>query len=150
MYKFDGTDAGLIRNRINENLLNVSQESENIKNLLKLSLQTVDLPHPSTDSTFENDAYHNIDFCSRCTSRKDLLRIAIILATSRNTVASENLIHIVSNRLGTIKDKDYRYIANLIFLKDKRIVDRVNKFLSHKLKGFFNMHCKYYKEYYLI
>jgi hypothetical protein len=84
------------------------------------------------------------------TSRKDLLRTCIILATSRNTVAQENLIDVISARLGRIKDKDYHYIAELIHLKDAKIVERVNDFLSYYLIGYDEMHKKYRKNYYFV
>lgn len=143
MYRFDGTDSSLIRTRINENLLKVKDESADVRKLLKLSLHTT-----GDDSLKTTHAFGDIDFCSRCTSRKDLLRTAIILATSRNTEASENLMDVIATRLGTIKDKDYRYIASLICNKDKVVVERINNLLSFKLNGYFDMHCKYYKQYY--
>lgn len=148
MYKFDGSDNSLIRRRINENLLTVKDESQDVKHLLKLSLQTADPLKYDRGSRSITDAYGDLDFYSLYTSRKDLLRTAIILATSRNTVARDNLMDVVSLRLGKIKSKDYKYMANLIYLKDPIIVEKVNTYLSRKLSGFYEMYRKYYAEFY--
>ena len=137
----------LIRNRINDNLLKVQEESSEVKSLLSLGVQS----SKSNDDKcpdFHHSIHHDLNLSATCTSRKDLLRTCILLATSRNTVAQENLMDVISIKLGRIKDKDYRYIANLVYLKDVQIVNRVNNYLSQNLEGFSEMHKKYGKEYY--
>lgn len=146
MYTFDSNNS-LIRTRINENLLKVKNESQDVKSLLSLSVQSA-----KTDGRFTKttaiEMLNDINLHSRSTSRHDLLRTAIILATSRNTQAQENLIEVIRFRIGKVKDKDYKFIADLIYLKDPKIVERVNDFLSYYLQGFEDMHKKYYKQYY--
>ncbi len=137
----------LIRNRINDNLLKVQDESREVKSLLSLGVQSA----KSNDDKcidYHYNIHHDLNLSATFTSRKDLLRTCILLATSRNTVAQENLMDVISIKLGRIKDKDYRYIANLIYLKDVRIVNRVNNYLSLNLEGFSEMHKKYGKEFY--
>ena len=133
----------LIRNRINENLLKVKDEPAEVKSLLSLGVQTSKVGHEQY-----GHIQHDLLTSARFTSRKDLLNTCILIATSRNTVAQENIMDVVRIRLGRIKDKDYRYIANLIYLKENAIVDRVNAYLSRNLVGFSEMHKKYGKEYY--
>ena len=140
MNKFNKQD--LLRNRINNNLLKVNDESSQVKTVLSLGLQT---SKPTVDNF---TAFKELDFVARRTEREDLLRICILLATSRNTVAQENLMDVISIKLGRIKDKDYKNIADLIYLKDSQTVDKVNEYLSNKLEGFSEMHRKYHKTYY--
>lgn len=138
----------LIRNRINDNLLKVRDESSEVKSLLSLGVQTT---KPNNSKYAPNDdfsIFHDLNLAATCTSRKELLRTCILLATSRNTVAQENLMDVICLKLGRIKGKDYRYIANLIYLKDARIVETVNNYLSQNLEGFNEMHKKYCHEYY--
>ena len=141
-------DQRFIRNRINENLLKVAGESTSVKSLLNLSVQTARPGHDKYGPNSRYDVYQDMNLCASCTSRKDLLRTCILLATSRNTVAQENLMDVISIRLGRIKDKDYQYIASLIYLKDTNIVDRVNDYLTYNLSGYEDMHKKYGSKYY--
>ena len=147
MDKFNQSES-LIRTRINQNLLKVKNESHEVKSLLSLGVQT-SKPHRDKYGvkTFY-DIYKDLDLCANCTCRKDLLRVCILLATSRNTIAQENIIDVVSTKLGRINDKDYKYIAELIHLKDSMIVEHVNDFLSYYLDGFADLHKKYYNQYY--
>lgn len=137
----------LIRTRINENLLKVKDESSDVKSMLSLGVQSSNIG-AHHDASTHIDILNNIDIYSRHTSRHDLLRTAIILATSRNTLAQENLIDVVRLRLGKIKDKDYKFVADLIYLKNPIIVDKVNKYLCLNLPGYDEMYRKYYKQYY--
>lgn len=147
MDKF-GQNESLIRTRINQNLIKVKNESHEVKSLLSLGVQT---SKPRRDKygvdTFY-DIYKDLDLCASCTNRKDLLRVCILLATSRNTIAQENIIDVISVKLGKIKDKDYKYIADIIHLKDATIVEHINDFLSYYLDGFETLHKKYYNHYY--
>jgi len=136
----------LIRTRINENLLKVKNETPNVKSLLSLSLQRAQVKHEYSPAS--SDSLNDLNLAARFTCRKDLLRTSILLATSRNTAAQENLIHVISKKLGKIKDKDYLYIAELIHLKNPEIVERVNDFLSYYLEGFEQMHKKYINKFY--
>ena len=147
MYKFD-SNSSLIRSRINDNLLKVSDESSDVKSLLSLSVQSANTERSRCTPTSAIEVLNDINLHSRSTSRHDLLRTAIILATSRNTQAQENLIEVIRFRIGKVKDKDYKFIADLISLKNPKIVERVNDFLSYYLQGFEDMHKKYYKQYY--
>ena len=136
------------RTRINQNLLKVKQESKNVKSLLSLGVQS-SLPKTETRSTSSTSpVIDDICYNSRRTSRKDLLRTCILLATSRNTQAQENLINVIRIRLDKIKEKDYKYIADLIYLKDPIIVEKVNAFLCFNLEGYMELHKKFYKHYY--
>lgn len=143
----DTKRESLIRTRINENLLKVKTESGDVKSLLSLSLQS-SKTKTEYNTIEHNPFYADMSVYSYKTNRKDLLRTCIILATSRNTIAQENLIEVISTRLGKIKEKDYKYIANLISLKDPYIVEKVNDFLSYHLNGYHEQHRKYYNQYY--
>ncbi|MBQ7797938.1 MAG: hypothetical protein IJ371_02320 [Clostridia bacterium] len=139
----------LIRTRINENLLKVNEQSCQVKSMLKLGLQTSNpVQHEVPTSIY--DVLSNLDSMSYYTSRDNLLRTAIILGTSRNTIAQENIMNVIRERLGKIKDKDYLFIANLISLKDPVIVDKVNAYLCQNLEGFSELHKKYYNKYYIV
>lgn len=149
MDKFEQKES-LIRRRINQNLLKVKNESHEVKALLSLGVQTSKPRRDKYGVTTFYDIYKDLNLCASCTSRKDLLRVCILLATSRNTIAQENIIDVVSIKLGKIKDKDYKYIADLIHLKDARIVEHINDFLCYYLDGFADLHKKYYKQFYNI
>ena len=146
MSNFDVTSS-LINRRINDNLLKVKDENSDVKRLLSVGTHSAKA-YINDDLCSYNDALNDIDVYSRCTSRVDLLRTCIILATSRNSEARNNLMEVIRIRLGRIKDKDYKYIANLIHLKDPKIVERVNNYLSHNLKDYYTLYRKYYKQYY--
>ena len=135
----------LINRRINDNLLKVENESSQVKSLLSLGVNT-----SSDNSQLVEDSLNDMDVYSRHTTRNDLLRTAIILGTSRNTYARENIMNVIRIRLGKIKDKDYKFVADLIYLKNPIIVDRVNNYLCHNLIGFSELHSKYFKKYYSI
>lgn len=82
--------------------------------------------------------------------REDLLRTAIICATTKNEEAQEILMSNISRRLGTITQEDYDYIAmTLIKCEDRNIIEDVNMFLSKHLKGFEQLHMHNYACYYL-
>lgn len=134
-------NATLLRNRINNNVLKVKDEPSEVKSILSLGLQSA-----KHDADFS--IVHDLNLAASCTSRKELLHVSMLLATSRNTVAQENIMNVISIKLGRIKDKDYKYIANLIYLKDDETVLRVNNYLSNNLEGFDEMHKKYRKNYY--
>ncbi|MFQ6724371.1 MAG: hypothetical protein ACLRFE_03465 [Clostridia bacterium] len=138
------TDNRLIRNRINENLLKVKNESPKVKSLLSLSVQSSSI----NNCEYTNSILGDINLASRTTTRTDLLRTVIILATSRNTIAQENLMEVLRIRIGKINDKDYKFIANLISLKNPHIVDKVNNFLCRNLNGYADLHNKYFYKYY--
>ena len=107
----DTTSTNLLRQRINENLLKVKNESSQVKGLLSLDVQSARQNEYSYNSAHSvNDELHTH---ARFTKRKDLLRTSILLATSRNTEAQQNLVDVISLRLGRIKDKDYKYIAEI-------------------------------------
>jgi len=134
------------RTRINENLLKVKHENRDVKTLLSLGLQTT---KPATnDHNSDSSTTDCLNYNTLRTSRKDLLRTCILLATSRNTQAQENLMGVIRIRLGKIKEKDYKYIAELIYLKDPTIVEKVNNFLCFNLEGYRELHKKFYKDYY--
>ena len=147
MNKFD-KDTSLIRTRINDNLLKVKDESSEVKNMLSLGLQSTNHDRCKYNSNSFDEVFGDINMYSYYTYRSDLLRTSIILATSRNTEAQENIMNVIRIRLGKIRDKDYKYIANLIYLKNPIIVDKVNDYLCRNLVGFEEMHHKYYKKYY--
>ena len=147
MNEFKPTES-LIRRRINDNLLKVKNESSDVKSLLSLGLQTTKSYNDTVEINFHSSAFQDLNLCATFTSRKDLLRACILLATSRNTMAQENILEVIRIKLGKIKDKDYKYIAQLIHLKDPRIVDHVNDFLCYHLNGFVEMHKKYGNHYY--
>ncbi len=142
------SEERLIRTRINNNLLKVEKENRSIKHLLKLAIESANPDKCRYDYNSFNEIYHDINVYSRCTDRKDLLRTCILLATSRNNLAQENLIDVIRLRLGRITDKDYKYIANIIYLKDPAIVEQVNDFLGYYLDNYTDLHRKYYKKYY--
>ncbi len=148
MNKFD--DSNLIKRRINENLLKVKDESSEVKSLLSLGLQSTNPDRCKYDSSSFNEVFSDINMYSYYSSRRDLLRTAIILGTSRNTQAQENIMSVIRIRLGKIRDKDYIFIADLISLKNPVIVDKVNAYLCQNLEGFEEMHNKYFKQYYAI
>ena len=135
----------LINRRINDNLLKVENESSQVKSLLSLGVNT-----SSDNSQLVEDSLNDMDVYSRHTTRNDLLRTAIILGTSRNTYARENIMNVIRIRLGKIKDKDYKFIADLIYLKNPQIVERVNNYLCQNLVGFSELHGKYFRRYYSI
>ncbi len=137
-----------IRNRINENLLKVNNESRYIKRLLNTSVQTSKSHKDKYGQDFRHSLFHDLNLYATYTSREDLLRTCIILATSRNTVAQENLMDVIKLKLGRIKEKDYIYIAKLIYLKDTKTVEHVNDYLSFYLEGFEDCHKKLYKKFY--
>ena len=83
-------------------------------------------------------------------TRCNLLRTAIICGTTVNDEAKSILIRTISSRLGTITEKDYDYIANILNrCKDTDLVVRVNTFLCQNLKGFEKLHMYNYAYYYL-
>lgn len=135
----------LINRRINDNLLKVEDESSQVKSLLSLGVNT-----SSDNSQLVEDSLNDMDVYSRHTTRNDLLRTAIILGTSRNTYARENIMNVLRIRLGKIKDKDYKFIADLIYMKNPQLVERVNNYLCQNLVGFSELHGKYFKKYYSI
>ena len=136
-----------IRNRINENLLKVKNENTNVKALLSTAVEA-SKPEYDLDILNLNSIYDGMVNTCRRTKREDLLRTCIILGTSRNTQAQENLICVLRAHLGKIKEKDYKYIADLIYLKDSAIVEKINNFLCYNLYGYNELHKKYYKNYY--
>ena len=127
----------LLRNRVNNNLLKVNDESSEVKTILSIGLQT---SKPTTDNF---NVFNELNFAAACTKRKELLRLCVLLTTSRNTVAQENIMDVIRIKLGRIKDKDYKYIADLICLKDTETVDKANDYLSNNLEGFSELHKKY-------
>jgi hypothetical protein len=143
-------ETNLIRTRINENLLKVKDESSEVKTLLSLGVQSTNVDKCKYDTNSFNEVFNDINMYSYYTSRSDLLRTSILLATSRNTDAQQNIMNVIRIRLGKIRDKDYKFIANLIYLKNPVIVDKVNTYLCYNLEGFEEMHNKYFKRYYQI
>ena len=147
MYNDFTIPTHLLRSRINENLLPVKDENGKVKSLLSLAINSSKAIQ-NNDYASYNDAINDINLYSRRTDRKDLLRACITLGTSRNTEAQENLISVLRIRLGKIREKDYKYIANLISVKDPHIVEKVNKYLCFNLEGYHELHRKFYAEYY--
>ena len=146
--RINNVETSLIRTRINSNLLKVKNESSEVKSLLSLAVQTSKPENFKHDpQSFNQICYDMYTHTSR-TDRKKLLRTCILLATSRNTIAQENLIEVISKHIGKIKDKDYLFIANLISLKDAREVELVNDFLGYYLDGYTELHNKYCSKYY--
>lgn len=143
----DTNRESLIRTRINENLLKVKNESSDVKRLLSTSLQSAKTKSELNDIS-HNPFYADMDIYSRHTNRKDLLRTCVILGTSRNTTAQENLIDVIKLRLGRIKEKDYKYITDLISAKDPYIVEKVNDFLCFHLDGYREHYRKFYNQHY--
>ena len=140
----------LFRTRINENLLKVSEESSDVKSLLSLGVLS--------SKSGKNKRGKNLSQCvidelnasmyKNHIKRKDLLRTCILLGTSRNTKAQQNLIEIISKRLGEIHEDDYKFIAKLIYLNDDEVVSKVNKFLCSHIIGYQALHHKFYNDYY--
>ena len=147
MYNDFTIPTHLIRSRINENLLPVKDEHGKVKSLLSIAVNSAKSIQNNDFTSYQNDL-NDIDLYSRHTKRSDLLRTCIILGTSRNTEAQENLISVMRVRLGKIKEKDYREVAKLISHKDPMLVEKVNNFLSAKLVGYAELHRKFYNEYY--
>lgn len=139
-----------IRNRINNNLLQVKDESRDVKSLLSLAVQTSKPNKYKHDPHGFNQICYDMFIHTKHTDRKNLLRTCILLATSRNTVAQENLIEVISKHLGKIKEKDYIYVAELIYLKDSKIVEQINDFLGYYLEGYTDLHNKHGAQYYAI
>ena len=82
--------------------------------------------------------------------REDLLRTAIICATTKNEEAQHLLMSNISRQLGTITQEDYDYIAMaLMKCGDRTLVFHANNFLSQHLKGFEQLHMHNYACYYL-
>jgi len=146
--RINDSAPSLIRNRINNNLLKVKDQPSEVKSLLSLAVQT------SKPEKYKHDyvGFNQINFDmikqTGRTNRYDLLSTCIILATSRNTTAQENLIEVIGKHLGKLKDKDYKYIAEQICLKDSKTVAQVNDFLSYYLDGYAELHKKYIDKYY--
>lgn len=140
----------LIRTRINENLLKVENENYEIKTLLNLAVQSSNPKKYDRGSRSKNDVLFDMEMLSSYTKRKDLLRTAILLGTSRNIKAQQNLINIIRTRLGKIKEDDFEYITKLIYLKDQSIVDKVNAFLCKNLIDYELQYNKFYNKYYVI
>ena len=147
MDKFTSNQS-LIRNRINENLLKVKNEAPEVKRLLSIGVQSSKIKYDKYGASCCRSVLGDMDNYARYTSRTDLLRTCILLATSRNTTAQENLIHVISIKLGKIREKDYKYIATLLCTKPTAIVDRVNDFLGYYLEGYTDLHNKYGSKYY--
>ena len=126
--------------RINNNVFKVGDESSNVKSLLSLSVQSA---NPNRDVTSLTHINYDMDVCSRHTKRKDLIRTAILLATSRNTDAQENLIEIVSARIGRIRDKEFVQISKMLSVKPDKIEEQVNNFLCLHINGYEELYNKY-------
>jgi len=149
---------GLIKTRINENILKVKDESENVKNMLSLANTqskasafprkwiggVINLPVSHADE-LEYEMYIRTGKISR----NELLHIAMLLATSRNISAQQRLIGFVAERLGVISAQDYHEMAIYIYNQPENIVNKVNKFLSDNLKGYKELHSKNYAYYYV-
>ncbi|MBQ8522877.1 MAG: hypothetical protein IJ458_04410 [Clostridia bacterium] len=147
MDKFE-LDSSLIKRRINDNLLKVKDESKEVKSLLSLGVQSTNPDRCKYDESNFDEVFGDINMYSYYTSRNDLLRTAIILGTSRNTQAQQNIMEVIRIRIGKVRDKDYKFIADLISLKNPIIVDKVNTYLCHNLEGYSELHSKYFKKYY--
>ena len=122
----------LLHNHVSTNLLKVNDENSEVKTI-SIGLQT---SKPDIDNF---NVFNELNFAAACTKRQELLRLCVLLTTSRNTVAQENIMDVIRIKLGRIKDKDYKYIADLICLKDNETVDN----LSNNLEGFSELHKKY-------
>ena len=131
--------------RVNNNVFKVEDESSKVKSLLSLAVQSSKPVHDTISLTHIN---HDMDVCSRHTKRKDLVRIAVLLATSRNTTAQENLIEIVRTRLGRIRDKEFHEISKVLSLKSDDLTQQINAFLCLNIDGYEELYDKYNPKYY--
>ncbi len=131
--------------RVNNNVFKVEGESAKVKSLLSLAVQSAKPEHDTISLTHIN---YDMDVCSRHTKRKDLVRTAVLLATSRNTTAQENLIQIVSTRLGRIRDKEFHEISKLLSLKSDDLTQQINTFLCLNIDGYEELYNKYNPTYY--
>jgi hypothetical protein len=131
--------------RVNNNIFKVQDENSRVKSLLSLAVQSAKPKH-DTDSL----AHINYDMkvCSKHTKRKDLIRTALLLATSRNTSAQENLINVVSDKIGRIRDKEFHEISKLLSVKPDSIAQQINQFLCLHINGYSELYNKYSHKYY--
>ncbi len=156
------TSKGMIRTRINNNLIEVknakpehknkftNNECNNVKRILHAGLETTK-PYWQTRGsrskrTPEQELAILIEFGS--SSRKDLLRVAVLLGTSRNEEVRDTIMKHLKQSLGFIDENDYKYITEMIYKKDPIIVDQVNQYLCNNFRGFKHWHEVYFDKYY--
>ena len=154
--------GGLLNQQINKygrsdnNILKVKDESEDVRALLNMAVtysRMNENPYKVDKKTYlsinhKQDIYREVSNKAFSVSRNDLLRLAIILATSRNITAQTMLMNEVSLKIRSIGVKDYRYMAKIISKQNDSIAEEINKFLSEHLRNFKKYHYKYFNDYY--
>ena len=153
---------GLIRTRINENVLKVQNESENVKGLLSIAVRHSKVDD-KTDVCYEyikgygyikkyikhkTDAHTDMLARVGQLSRDELLHTALLVATSRNKEAQQALISAISRKLGRIDENEYVEMAEYIYNKQPKIANKVNDFLNKHIQGFQEQHQQYYAYFY--
>lgn len=131
--------------RVNNNIFKVGNENVKVKSLLSLAVQSSKSNH-DTDSLAHIN--YDINMCSKHTKRKDLIRTALLLATSRNTTAQENLIQVISDKIGRIRNKEFHEISKLLSVKPDNVAKQINGFLCLNIVGYKELYDKYNYKYY--
>ena len=132
------------QNAFSRDYLNASLSSHNEDNSKHLGANR----DTYVPNSAHNTAVTDIDLSTCCNSRQDLLRTSILLATSKSTEAQQNIINVISQKLGKIKEKDYKFIADLVLANGRISTSQLHSFLCDHIEGYQKLHKKLYKEYY--
>ncbi len=136
----------MVRRYGNRNAINVKNESERNKRLLKEIVYYSNLDADNDNEVIEKCvALCNLEDELYNTSREDLLHLAVLSATTVNDKARRIIIDNVSMKLGKIKNKDFNTILSMLKkCKDPTLVLRVHDYLSQNLQGYNAVYEKYY------